>query len=565
MNILAAQINPVIGDLAGNYAKVKEIILKNLGRDLIVFPELTLIGYPPNDLLLRKGFVEDQLSYIDDIKRLTRDQTVTVIIGAVTRNNGTGKLFRNAALVLQDGAIIHEYHKQLLPTYNVFDENRYFEAGSKSQVNVFNLKDYLVAILICEDCWNDEAVTESPLYPTNPVAQTVNLIKTAGKKIIVTINASPSHVGKNVERYRMYETLSRRYGVEFLYVNQVGGQDDLIFDGFSFYINSNKSVYGEGYKEQLIAIDTDSPVTVLDVPSNDYYHNMMEHLKLGLKDYCAKTGFETVVVGSSGGIDSALVLTIAKEALGNSKVYAITMPSKFSSEGSVSDSEKLCKNLGIRLYTRPIMEDVDLTIRLFKDTFHVLMGEMKKLTIENLQARTRGRILMEFSNNYNALLLSTGNKSETSVGYCTLYGDTNGGLALIADLYKTEVYGLAKWYNEQKGEDIIPKNIIDKAPSAELWEGQKDTDSLPPYDILDALLKLYLENEFLSRKEKEECHRKILPLRLGEIEKYISMVDRAEFKRKQCPPTIRVHNRAWGFGRNLPIAKRVQPSIKNLL
>lgn len=563
MKILAAQINPVIGDLKGNFEKVKKSLSYYGDYDVVVFPELTLMGYPPNDLLLRKGFVEEQLAYIEAIKDLTANSHKCIIIGAVTKNTNVGKPYHNSALVFIDGKERLRYHKQLLPTYNVFDENRYFEAGDSEQKNWFEFNGHYLTVLICEDCWNNEAITNKPLYSTDPV-KSIGSLPNDKKNIVITLNASPSHVRKNVERYSMYRTLSKRYGVAFLYVNQVGAQDDLVFDGFSFYVDGNKIIYARGFEEQNFFIDTDPKFGGLpiEVPEGNLWYNMLEHLKLGLKDYCAKTGFKSVVVGSSGGIDSALVLTIAKEALGAENVFAITMPSKFSSTGSVDDSVKLCNNLGIKLYTRGIATEVHESIADFKAAFG---EEPSRLTIENMQARIRGRILMEFSNHFGAMVVSTGNKSESSVGYCTLYGDTNGGLALISDLYKMEVYGLAKWYNEQKGDDIIPKNIIDKAPSAELWEGQKDEDSLPPYPVLDAILKLYLENEFLTTEEREQYVELISKMSINDIKRIISMVDKAEFKRKQCPPTIRVHNRAWGFGRNLPIAKRVKPSILNLI
>lgn len=564
MKILAAQINPIVGDLKGNFEKVASIILKNSFQDIIVFPELTLIGYPPNDLLLRKGFVEEQQDYLEQIRSLTlMNPNLHIVIGGVCRNERVGKPFHNTAFVYRDGQEILRYHKQLLPTYNVFDENRYFEAGHNEQTNFFYLDQTLIGILICEDCWNNEAITKAPLYSTDPVHTLTN--GAGDLSLVITLNASPSHVGKNFERYEMYKTLSKRCGPAFLYVNQVGAQDDLVFDGHSFYVNGDFIEFASGYIEEnfYIEINENKKQNLpLKVPQRNYWYNMMEHLKLGLKDYCAKTGFKSVVVGSSGGIDSALVLAIAKEALGAENVFAVTMPSKYSSSGSVDDSVTLCNNLGISLFARPIKEDVTVSIESFEDSFAALPS---RLTIENMQARIRGRILMEFSNHFGAMVLSTGNKSESSVGYCTLYGDTNGGLALISDLYKMEVYGLAKFYNEQKGDNVIPKNIIDKAPSAELWEGQKDEDSLPPYPILDAVLKLYLENDYLSNDEREQLVDKISVMSINDIKRILNMVDKAEFKRKQCPPTIRVHNRAWGFGRNLPIAKKVKHSILNLI
>lgn len=569
LNILVGQINPIIGDLAGNFAKVKALWDKhNRSHDVLVFPELTLTGYPPNDLLLRKDFVEEQLTFVDEVRKLTfENEKCTILIGAVTRNDGVGKPLRNSALGFCNGVEFFRYHKQLLPTYNVFDENRYFEAGSRNQKNVTAIRNekgafYKVGVLICEDCWNDEAICDAPLYPSNPVRNTFS-----GEtiEVVITLNASPSDIGKHRLRYEMYQTLSKKYDVPFVYVNSVGGQDSLIFDGHSFMVDRKHVYYAKGFEEHAWSIQIGDDVKnhePLRTPLLYREPLIIEHLKLGLRDYVHKNGFKQVVVGSSGGIDSAVVLMLAKEALGAENVFAVTMPSKFSSSGSVDDSVELCKMLGIKLYTRPIVNDVLLAIEEYKKAFGT---DPKRITIENLQARIRGRVLMEFSNDTGALVLSTGNKSEMSVGYCTIYGDMCGGLSVIADLYKMEVYAIAKYYNEQKGGYYIPKNIIDKEPSAELWEGQKDTDSLPPYPVLDALLKLYLERDLLSRKEIEEATQAIEGMSLKDIKRILTMTDRAEFKRQQAAPVLRVHKRAFGFGRNLPITQKYPVSYRNVL
>ncbi len=578
LNILVAQLNPIIGDLEGNFAKAKEVWQKgHENHDLIIFPELTLTGYPPNDLLLRKGFVEEQLSYLEEFKKLTaEDKGCYVIIGAVLRNNEVGKPLRNAAVGICNGGEVFRYYKQLLPTYNIFDECRYFEAGSTAQDNrmgILTRRDELhtVGVLICEDCWNDEAISDIPLYPTNPVKKTfepkddLSLLRDV-PEIVVTINASPSDIGKHHLRYEMYKTLSKKYGVPFVYVNSVGGQDSLIFDGHSFMVTGEHLYYAKGFAEHLWSIfildkeGKNHPALLTPMLYNEPL--IIEHLKLGLKDYVHKNGFKQVVVGSSGGIDSAVVLMLAKEAIGAENVFAVTMPSKFSSTGSVDDSVDLCKKLGVKLYTRPIANDVILAIDEFEKAFG---HKPSRLAIENLQARIRGRVLMEFSNDTGALVLSTGNKSEMSVGYCTIYGDMCGGLSVIADLYKMEVYAIAEYYNKQKGAFVIPKNIMDKAPSAELWEGQKDTDSLPPYPVLDALLKLYLERDLLTRKEIAECTVAIENLSLKEIKRILKMTDNAEFKRRQAAPALRIHKRAFGFGRNLPITQKYKVSYENVL
>jgi len=363
----------------------------------------------------------------------------------------------------------------------------------------------------------------------------------------------------------MYSTLSEKCGVPFVYVNSVGGQDSLVFDGHSFVVDGKSIWYAKGFVEDLWSAEILVPqpnMPALQVPQ--YHREMLiiEHLKLGLKDYVTKNGFQKVVVGSSGGIDSAVVLMIAKEALGAENVFAVTMPSKFSSEGSWKDSEVLCDNLGVKLYNRPIIDEVLASIEAFKKSFGV---EPSRMTIENMQARIRGRILMEFSNHFGALVLSTGNKSEMSVGYCTIYGDMCGGLSLIADLYKMEVYAVAKFHNENHSEPIIPKDIVDKAPSAELWEGQKDTDSLPPYPVLDAVLKLYLERDLMSYEEIQEAKLLIENMSLKDIKRILKMTDNAEFKRRQAAPVIRIHKRAFGFGRNLPITQRYKVSYENVL
>lgn len=585
LKILVAQLNPVIGDLEGNFAKVKAIWQKqNAHHDVIVFPELTLTGYPPNDLLLRKGFVDEQLALIEEVRKLTFNGDCHVLIGAVVKNTGVGKPLRNAALGFGHGRETFRYFKQLLPTYNIFDENRYFEAGSADQDNRWLIANeaftnfHTVAVLICEDCWNDEAICEAPLYPTNPVQRTFRYSNAdtladvargdiLGKpEAVITINASPSDIGKHHLRYNMYQTLSQKYGVPFIYVNSVGGQDSLIFDGHSFLAHGKHIYYAKGFVEHAWSIcileKVENHHEPLTTPMLYKDPLIIEHLKLGLRDYVLKNGFKQVVVGSSGGIDSAVVLMLAKEALGAENVFAVTMPSKYSSSGSVDDSVELCKKLGIKLYTRPIEKDVLLAIDEFEKAFG---HKPSRLAIENLQARVRGRILMEFSNDTGALVLSTGNKSEMSVGYCTIYGDMCGGLSVIADLYKMEVYSIAEYYNSQKGDFIIPKNIMGKAPSAELWEGQKDTDSLPPYPVLDALLKLYLERDLLTREEIAEATTAIENMSLKDIKRILKMTDNAEFKRRQAAPVLRIHKRAFGFGRNLPITQKYKVSYENVL
>jgi len=566
MKILLAQLNPIVGDLAGNFAKVKAAISKNGNtHDLIVFPELTLTGYPPNDLLLRKGFVDEQLYYLSEVQKLSVDIKATILIGAVTRNTSVGKPLRNTALAFQNGRAEMTYYKQLLPTYNIFDECRYFEAGNDKQSNLVMIGDKAIRVLICEDCWNDEAICDAPLYPTNPVAVSCNGTNRAKADVIVTLNASPSDIGKHLVRYKMYQTLSKKYGVPFIYVNQVGGQDSLIFDGHSFVANGEHLYQAVGFQEQEYSYNLTPdlwPPNLVHTAKFKENELIYEHLKLGIKDYMSKNGFKRAVIGSSGGIDSAVVLALAKESIGAENVAAITMPAQYSSNGSVDDSVTLCKNLNIKLYNRPIDVDTANGITFFEQTF----GEMpKRLTIENIQPRIRMQVLMAYSNQYGALVLNTTNKSEASVGYGTIFGDCAGGLAVLGDLYKMEVYAFAKWYNDWRQENVIPKAIIDKAPSAELWENQRDTDSLPPYPVLDALLKLYLERDLLTREEIASNKLLIRDMNLKEIERVLKLVDGAEYKRRMAPPCIRVHRRAFGFGRNLPITQKHPVTFENVI
>lgn len=571
MKLLAAQLNLTIGDLKGNFAKIQKVI-KEETYDVVVFSELALTGYPPNDLLLRKGFVETQLRYLDRVRKLTAHTDAVVVIGAVTKNEGVGKPLFNSALAFQNGQEIFRYHKQLLPTYNIFDENRYFQAGAPDQNQIVsaNRENGTVikfGVVICEDAWNDEAITNVQLYSTNPV----KAVGESDVELIITLNASPSHIGKHFERYEMYKTLSKRYNKAILYVNQVGGNDALIFDGYSFLVvptsitNSTETLFPmKGFEEEIRSYSLNNPHFQFSYPriAANPNEQIFEHLKLGIKDYVQKNGFKTVVVGSSGGIDSAVVIALAASALGAENVKAITMPSKVSSLGSIADSILLCDALGVELFTRPIKDEVDISIANFTKAFGVAPS---RLTIENEQARIRGRILMEYSNHFGSLVLSTGNKSEMSVGYCTIYGDMCGGLAVIADAYKMEVFSLARWYNDFHGKSLIPEAILDKPPSAELWEGQQDTDSLPPYPVLDAVLHLYLERDLLSEEEIENYTRECEKLTLADIKKLLQMTDRAEFKRQQAPPVLRIHRRAFGFGRNLPITQKFEVNYENVL
>ena len=558
-----AQQNFIVGDFKYNTDKILKVI-KKYGHsvEMIVFSELCVCGYPPLDLVERPGFLEEQNKWVKKIKDFTKNRLVYVVIGCITKNKGNGKGLFNSLLVFHRGKEKLIYNKVLLPTYNIFDEVRHFESGN--DYGTLMIQNSNIKFVICEDLWNDKAVIDREIYPLNPWKDTGNA------DLIISINASPSDLGKHEQRMEMFSKLCKKYKKPLLYVNQVGANDDIVFDGSSFAMNSN----GE------IAQQSSSFVENCRIVEFTEYHNIFEktpHFKYpltpasffysqivcGIKDYISKNNIKGVVVGSSGGIDSAVVLALAVDAIGEDNVVAITMPSEYSSEGSWKDSETLCQNLGIKLFNRPIKNDYETSVTMFTSSFSepsFAFLKPSKLTCENMQARIRGRILMEYSNHFGHLVLSTGNKSETSVGYCTIHGDTCGGIAPISDLYKTEVYELAKYINEIHCYERIPNKIIVKEPSAELSDGQKDTDSLPPYDILDAILRLYIEFDFKTEIENkndinliEKFYRRKNVKK--EVERILRMVDKAEFKRRQSPPTIRVHKKAFGFGRRLPVAQ----------
>ncbi|HEX5161984.1 MAG TPA: NAD+ synthase [Steroidobacteraceae bacterium] len=562
LKLTLAQINPTIGDIDGNIALMRAAAneAQAQGARLVIFPELSLTGYYPADLLDDADFAQR----IDaGITRMLAESRALPelhwVIGAPTRHDGIGKRFRNSLLVLKDGQILLTYSKQLLPTYNVFDERRHFEPGP-DVARVLEIDDVRVGFMICEDGWNDEQRD----YAVNPFVR----LEDAAPDVVVSINASPSNVGKRAVRHEIFGKASAKHRFPIVYVNQVGGHDQLVYDGASFIVDPKKGLVFE-------APQFESNVTTLMLDDQDQFSDRQgwalekpsaeglnafefyrRQIVLGIRDYARRCGFSNSVVGSSGGIDSALTLALAVEALGAENVVAITMPSKFSSSGSVSDSERLCRNLGIQLYTHPIRELVEVYCQEFKRATSV---DMEGLPLENLQARIRGTILMEYSNRFGHLLLTTGNKSEISVGYCTLYGDTNGGLGVIGDLYKTEVFGLCRHLNASAGREIIPPAIIEKPPSAELAPGQKDTDSLPPYEVLDEVLKVLIEGERLDADERIRAEDKMRELNAGDegralIMRVKKMIARNEYKRRQAPPILRVRARAFGSGRQMPIA-----------
>jgi len=551
MKIAMCQQNYKIGDFENNFSKIEEEVLGHKNKaEIFVFSELCLSGYFPRDLILNEKFISTQNEYVEKVKRLSKTARTTIVIGYIEKNEGIGKPFYNSLAVFSKGEQIFNYRKQLLPTYNIFDEKRYFEEGSEDQKMVFNLNGTKIGVLICEDGWDES--TDKKLYNATPI----KALKSQNPDFVISINASPSNIGKAEQRLEVFsKAVSEILQVPLIYVNQIGANDQIVFDGASFIMNKKGVLTG-----QLNFFEED--FSIIDVFSTDYISShktgkfpttvelFYKQTVLGLKDYCEKGGFKSVVVGSSGGIDSALTLALATDALGSNNVYAITMPSYYSSEGSVSDSEILCKNLGITLYTRAIKKDMDVAIEEFSKSFNEYPS---KVTVENMQARIRGRILMEFSNNKGSLVLSTGNKSELSVGYATLYGDMNGGLNLIGDLYKMQVYELSKYYNQIHKFEVIPNAIIEKEPSAELSPGQKDTDALPVYPVLDSILRLYIEKDYLKDEEIQKANEILSLTDQYTIDKVIGLVHKSEFKRFQAPPIIRVQYRSFGFGRQIPI------------
>jgi NAD+ synthase (glutamine-hydrolysing) len=563
LRLTVAQINPTIGDIDGNLALMSAAAHKaaSEGSQMVVFPELSLTGYYPGDLLDEPGFlaeIERGLTAALHASRETPD--LYWVIGAPVTRSGPGKRLLNALLVLHHGKEVLRYAKQLLPTYSVFDERRHFEPGL-DVARILKIGSTRVGFMICEDGWNDSGTD----YAVNPIERLAD----AAPDLVVSINASPSNLGKREQRHTLFAAASRRNRLPILYVHQVGGHDQLVFDGASFAATPESGVVFEAkrFEDDVLTLVFENgsflqnDCSAFSTPVANALSPMTFYRKqivLGLRDYARRCGFHKAVIGCSGGIDSALTLALAVEALGNENVTAITMPSRFSSESSISDSDVLCRNLGIELLTHPIRDIVSA----FEAGFSLATGSAPQgLTLENLQARVRGSILMEFSNAHGHLLLTTGNKSEISVGYCTLYGDTNGGLGLIGDLYKTEVFDLCRHINAAEGREVIPRTIIDKEPSAELAPGQKDTDSLPPYEVLDDILKHLIEGERLGESEQAIVQSRIVELTATEIGRALiarikGMIGRNEYKRRQSPPILRLRSRAFGSGRQMPIAAR---------
>ncbi|MBC8126972.1 MAG: NAD+ synthase [Gloeobacteraceae cyanobacterium ES-bin-144] len=542
MKIGIAQINPVVGDFPGNAKRILAAYRECLdaGAEIVITPELSLVGYPPRDLVFKSQFVPKCLQALDYLAGESRE--VPMLVGYVDHHHPTrpGKPFRNGAAWLEGGKILHRVWKTLLPTYDVFDERRYFEPGESCKPIVWNGKR--IGLTICEDIWTEDYL-QRPFYDRDPVDE----LCAHGIDLLINMSASPFHLGKPALRRAMIAGIAHKTKTPVVYCNTVGANDQLVFDGHSLVVGSNGRITDQlpGFSEICSVVD---PFAISENDASldeDETAQLYQALVLGVRDYVTKCGFSSVCLGLSGGIDSALTAVIAADALGPENVHGLTMPSPYSSRGSVDDSFALAKNLGIRCDEISIKDAFEAIKATMLPVFH---GQAEDVTEENMQARIRGLLLMALSNKENHLLLTTGNKSELAVGYCTIYGDMNGGLAVISDLPKTRVYQVSRWINRDR--EIIPWNTIDKAPSAELRPDQKDQDTLPPYEILDGILELYVEHHFspdeiISRGYEEATVRWVQ-----------RRVDMNEWKRHQAAPGLRVTSKAFGIGRRMPIVQR---------
>ncbi len=546
MRIALAQINTTVGDFTGNVERIVQFAAQaeRERASLVVFPELALCGYPPRDLVERLDFLERAESELQRLAQLL--PPIPALVGSV-RKSGTsqGKSAADVAALLRRGRIEADYVKRLLPFYDVFDESRYFEPGSGPLA--YSLDGERLGITICEDAWNDKHFWKRQLYPVDPVEETVK----AGGRILINIAASPFAAGKIQMRQQMLSALAIEHGVPVVYVNLVGGNDSLIFDGSScaFSARGELRVRAKSFEEDLVIFDTAQESVCLRPEPEPETEAVYEALVLGTRDYVSKCGFRKAIIGLSGGIDSSLTAVIAVSALGHENVLGVSMPGPHSSPGSVQDARKLAANLGIELRVIPVTPVYDGYISSLREAFARYAPDA---TEENIQARIRGNILMALSNKYCGLVLSTGNKSELAVGYCTLYGDMAGGLAVIADVPKTMVYDLARCANERgTGSGPIPQACFDKPPSAELRPNQTDQDTLPPYEILDAVLRAYIEERLSAQEITERLH--IEPAIVSDI---VHRIAKAEYKRQQAAPVLKVTEKAFGMGRRFPIANK---------
>jgi len=545
MKIALAQFNPTVGDFAGNSTRILSLATQaqQRGAHLAVFTELCLCGYFPQDLLERPAFIDRNLK---ELKELAKKLPLPSIVGYAGRvKRGRGKAIANKAALLCGGRVVFEQSKMLLPTYDVFDESRYFQPAERQ--TTYDFGNEHLGITICEDAWNDKNFWPNCLYDRDPVTELVG----QGTSLIINISASPYTIDKRSLRFDMLRSIAKSHHKPVIYVNQVGGNDSLLFDGASLALTADGKVAAQAlaFEEDLVIFDTETGQGEIHAQPKQEIEYAYRALVVGTRDYVTKCGFRKVLVALSGGIDSALVAAIAVDALGAENVQGVSMPGPFSSPGSKTDAAALAKNLGINMITLPIGDVFDAYGKALKPAF----GDRPiDVTEENIQARIRGNYLMALSNKFGSMLLSTGNKSELAVGYCTLYGDMAGGLAVISDVPKLMIYELARWINRER--ELIPRATIEKPPSAELRADQKDEDTLPPYDVLDRILKAYIED----LKSPQEIADKY-GFDIGMVQEIALRVDRNEYKRKQAAPGLKITSRAFGFGRPFPIAQRFIP------
>lgn len=545
MKIALAQFNPTVGDFPGNSARMLQMAAeaKSGAASLVVFSELGLCGYPPQDLVERPSFVERNLK---ELKRLASRMPMPAIVGYVGKaQDNTGKFAANCAALLADGLVAFEQQKMLLPTYDVFDESRYFQPARSQSTFAFDGQQ--LGITICEDCWNDKDFWAQRMYDRDPVAELVR----QGTSVLLNISASPYNLDKRGLRIDMLKALARHHKLPVVYVNQVGGNDSLVFDGSSVAFNPDgrMAALASSFREDLVFFDVAAGTGDIRSQPKDELEAAYSALVCGTRDYVCKCGFRDVVIGLSGGIDSALVAAIAVDALGPQNVLGVSMPGPYSSEGSLTDAKKLAENLGIPYQVLPIHAIVDSYRNALAGVF---AGKKEGVAEENLQARARGNLLMALSNKFGSMVLSTANKSEMAVGYSTLYGDMAGGLAVISDVPKVMVYELARLVNRER--EVIPEATITKPPSAELRPNQTDQDSLPPYDVLDRILKAYVED---LRTPDEISSHYGFPAQL--VREIALLVDRSEYKRKQAPPGLKITSKAFSVGRRFPLANKFIP------